>query len=116
VIPNILKRKPCAPVCVRDDVFEWGIATYHGSLIENSSEAECRFGLVARLLRSVVVILASIVESEKILETLFFNTRADIWTDSLDDVGEKLCRVLYVLAPRSPIPAMNKDIDSEFAM
>jgi hypothetical protein len=87
VIPNILRRKPCAPIRVRDSVFEWGIATSHGSLIENSSEAECRLVFVARLLWSVVVILAGIVEIEIILETLCFNTRADIWTDSLDDVG-----------------------------
>jgi hypothetical protein len=113
---NILRRKPCAPIRVRDGVFEWGIATYHGSLIENSSEAECRLGLVARLLRSVVVILASIVEIEKILQTLCFNTRADLWTDILDDVGQKLCGVLYIPSPLIPVPAMNKDVDSEFAM
>jgi hypothetical protein len=87
MIPNILRRRPCASIRVRDTVFKWGIATYHGSLIQNPSESECRLGLVARLLWSVVVILASIVKIEIILETLCFNTKADMWTDSLDDVG-----------------------------
>jgi hypothetical protein len=87
VIHNILRRKPYTPIRVRDSVFECGIATYHGSLVENSSEAEGGLAFVARLLRSVVVILASVLEIEVRLEILFFYAGADIWADGLDHVG-----------------------------